>query len=136
MKTLKLCVLILLTSIFSNCNDIEDSVEETLIVWNLKNISGGFSGVSEDFESGLITWGFSDNGVLTIAVDDSEENRYTDLASGTYDYFIEEIDSVSYLFINNNEYGSFTVLDDELVIDGNDMSLGSGSDFFVLQFER
>jgi hypothetical protein len=134
----KLCLLIILSLVFfTNCNSNDDSnLAETLNgIWNVKNISGGFAGINDDYDAGIVTWTFI-NQVITIKNNESQGNIYSGFKSGTYNYSINEVNGNNYIVINNAEYGGCTLSINNLTIDQNQSSSGSGADGFMLQFER
>jgi hypothetical protein len=134
----KLCLLIILSLVFfTNCNSNDDSnLAETLNgIWNVKNISGGFAGIDDDYDAGIVTWTFI-NQVITIKNNESQGNIYSGFKSGTYNYSINEVNGNNYIVINNAEYGGCTLSINNLTIDQNQSSSGSGADGFMLQFER
>ena len=138
MKIGKLSLLMILSLIvFTNCNNDDDSNQtETLNgIWNVKNISGGIAGIDDDYGTGIITWTFN-NQVLTIENNESQGNIYSGFESGTYNYSINEINGVNFITINNAEYGSYTLSINNLTINQNETTNGSGADGFILQFER
>ncbi len=138
MKIRKLCLLIILSLVFfTNCNNDDDSNQaETLNgIWNVKNISGGIAGINDDYDIGMITWEF-DNQVLTIENNESQGNIYSGFESGTYNYSINEINGNNYIILNNDEFGGYTLSVNNLTINQNETSSGSGADGFILQFER
>jgi hypothetical protein len=104
-------------------------------IWNVKNISGGFAGIDDDYDTGIITWTFN-NQILTIENNESQGNIYSGFESGTYYYSTNEINGNNYIIINNAEYGGFTLSVNNLTINQNETSSGSGADGFMLQFER
>ena len=122
---------------FTNCNSDDDSNQaETLNgIWNVKNISGGFAGIDDEYDAGIITWTFN-NQVITIVNNESQGNIYSGFESGTYNYSINEVNGNNYITINNAEYGGYALSINNLTIDQNQTSSGSGADGFMLQFER
>jgi hypothetical protein len=138
MRIRKLCSLIILSLVFfTNCNSDDGSNQsETLNgIWNVKNISGGFAGIDDDYDAGIVTWTFN-NQVITIKNNESQGNIYSGFESGTYTYSINEVNGNNYITINNAEYGGCTLSINNLTIDQNQSSSGSGADGFMLQFER
>jgi hypothetical protein len=138
MKIVKLSLLMILSlGFFTSCNNDDDSnqVETLNGIWNVKNISGGFAGIDDDYDSGVITWTFN-NQVLTVENNESQGNIYSGFESGTYNYSTNEINGNNYILINDDEYGGFTLSINNLIINQNETSSGSGADGFMLQFER
>tara|TARA_B110000902_G_C13712324_1_gene361775 strand:- start:55 stop:471 length:417 start_codon:yes stop_codon:yes gene_type:complete len=138
MKIGKLTLIMILGIVFfTNCNSDDDSNQaETLNgIWNVKNISGGFAGIDDEYDAGIITWTFN-NQVITIVNNESQGNIYSGFESGTYNYSINEVNGNNYITINNAEYGGYALSINNLTIDQNQTSSGSGADGFMLQFER
>lgn len=138
MKIGRLTLIMILGFVFfTSCNNDDDSnQEETLSgIWNVKNISGGFAGIDDDYEIGIITWTFS-NQMLTVENNENQGNIYSSFGSGTYNYSTSEINGVNYITINNTEYGGFTLSINNLTINQNETTSGSGADGFILQFEK
>jgi hypothetical protein len=138
MKIVKLSLLMILSLVFfTSCNNDDDSNQMEILngIWNVKNISGGFAGIDDDYDTGIITWTFN-NQILTIENNESQGNIYSGFESGTYYYSTNEINGNNYIIINNAEYGGFTLSVNNLTINQNETSSGSGADGFMLQFER
>jgi len=138
MKIVKLSLLMILSLVnFTSCNNDDNSNQMEILngIWNVKNISGGFAGINDDYDTGIITWTFN-NQILTIENNESQGNVYSGLESGTYNYSTNEINGNNYIIINNAEYGGFTLSVNNLTINQNETSSGSGADAFILQFEK
>ena len=104
--------------------------------WNLKNLSGGFAGLNENYSGGTITWTFNSQN-QTIIIDNNEPaSKSFIFDSGTYNYSIIEINNQKYLNIENDEYGGLIISTNSLTIDQNEISWGVGADGFVLYFEK
>lgn len=147
---IRILTLILISSavFFTNCNSDDDSTQtETLIGnWNLKNVSGGFSGVDVDYENGIVIWQFvpdTKNLIVTSSVINNEPQRvYLPLQSGNYNYTITESNGKTFIQIegfgifNNGEYGRYEINNDgELIIDQGEGSEASANDVFILLFD-
>jgi len=119
---------------FSSCNKDKDTLNG---IWNLKNVSGGFAGINDDYEAGMVTWTFHDhNKTITVVNNSPAEKLYSGLESGTYSYSIVENNGREFLLINSEEYGGIVLTEKRFVIDQNEMLGGTGADFFILEFER
>jgi hypothetical protein len=124
---------------FTSCNNDNDSSQiETLNgIWNLKNVSGGFAGINEDFENGIITWTFnSHNSTLTVENNNSQVSIYSGYENGTYPYSTVENNGNEYILINTAEVGRYILSIKNLTINENEIQSGSGADGFILEFER
>ena len=138
MKIGKLSLLMILGIVlFTSCNNDDDSTESESIIgiWNVKNISGGINGIEDEYETGIITWAFN-NQTLTVENNDAQGNIYSGFESGTYNYSANEINGINYIIIDNAEYGSYTLSNNNLTINQNETTSGSGADGFMLQLER
>ena len=120
-----------------NCNDAEDEnqAENLNGIWSIKNISGGIAGIDDNYETGIITWTFN-NQILIVENNESQGNIYSGFESGTYNYSINEINGNNYIIINNDEYGGYTFSINNLTINQNETSNGSGADGFILRLVR
>lgn len=140
---MKIRVLTLLLSFglvfFTSCNNDDDSSQIGTVdgTWNLINISGGFAGIDDAYDPGIITWTFN-NQNLTINIENNstEENLYSGFESGTYSYSIVENNGNEYILINTAEFGNYVLSINNLKINQNEIQSGSGSDGFLLEFER
>ena len=140
MKIGKLSLLMLLGIVlFTSCNSNDDdgsTESESIIgIWNVKNISGGIAGIEDEYETGIITWEF-DIQTLTVVNNDTQGNIYSGFESGTYNYSATEINGINYIIIDNAEYGGYTLSNNNLNINQNETTSGSGADGFILQLEK
>ena len=136
----KLLVAICTFFILTNCtinNDTANSIETVQIKWSLVRVNGGIAGVTEQFGLNTIVWVFNEATlVLTVVNNNTDDSMEDGLDSGTYTYSVTKDDTNSYLTVNANELGSFTLTTDNLAIDENEKSTGSGTDGFVYIFEK
>ena len=134
----KLYILILALITFG-CNSDDDAQQDTNATlngpWSLINVSGGFAGVDDDFEIGLITWDFDiGNLQLTVTNNNTEAVIYDGLSSGDYDYqVLSTTGEVGYLVVHNFgiNHEIVTVSSSELILDE-----GVAADGFLLTFSR
>ena len=134
----KLYILILALITFG-CNSDDDAQQDTNATlngpWSLINVSGGFAGVDDDFEIGLITWDFDiGNLQLTVTNNNTEAVIYDGLSSGDYDYqVLSTTGEVGYLVVHNFgiNHEIVTVSSSELILDE-----GAAADGFLLTFSR
>ncbi|WP_166965438.1 hypothetical protein [Yeosuana marina] len=135
-------VLLLLFSVtLNNCslNSTNDTNTSQIIKssWNLVNISGGFAGVNENFNTGEIVWSFNeDNSILTVTNTNTSGSIEYGPISGTYSFSVTNNGSNLFLFIDSNEFGSFTVTQNQLIIDQSMTTNGSAVDKFIYIFQR
>lgn len=126
----------LLSSCSKNNSNSIPPVELLNGTWSLKNLSGGFPGLNENYPDGAITWTFNSQD-QTINVNNNEPASMSFIFdSGTYNYSIIEINSQKYLNIENDEYGGLDISINNLTIDQNIISNGVGADGFLLKFEK
>lgn len=105
-------------------------------VWNLKNLSGGFVGLNENYPTGAITWTFNAQNQTIIVNNNNQASTSFIFESGTYNYSIIEVNDQKYLQIDSEEYGGLTISANNLTVDQNEISWGFGADGFVLYFEK
>lgn len=121
---------------FMSCSD-DDSIQSDTIngVWNLKNISGEFTGIDIDYNQGDVTWDFNlENNTLIVEnniITNGPEDIYAGLDSGTYEIRIENGEGIETLFIDDIDRGQLILLGTNLKIDE-----GLVSDGFLTEFER
>lgn len=138
MKIDKIIVAIILAVLFitscdkDNQSNQSDEIEGT---WKVTNISGGFAGIDDDYASGVITWKFNGQ-TLTVINNESQGAIYSGFETGTYQYTSTEINGVKYININSQEFGGYTITNNNLTINQNETSTGSGADGFILNFSR
>lgn len=121
--------------LISSCSDSYDSVDDILNgTWNVANVSGGFAGMDQDFESGTITWTFdASSSMLTVANNNVlVDVIYDGLDSGTYSYSILKIDSKNHLVIDDQEFAGISFANELLFLNQNEISTGSGADGFSI----
>ncbi len=122
----------------ASCND-DDSPQASTIngTWNLKNISGGLAGINDDYNQGIIKWIFDSQALtLTVENNNSQNTIYDGFESGIYSYSILESGGNSYLIVEDAEFGVFTLTENNLMLDQNIISTGSGADGFIIELER
>lgn len=123
--------------LITSCSKKDEStkLESRDGIWQVKNISGGFTGIDDEYETGVITWTFN-NQILTVENNENQGYIYSGFESGTYNYTVSEIDGINYIMINNAEFGSYTLSRNKLIIDQNITKSGTGVDKFILEFNR
>jgi len=141
-NNLKSKILVLLVvgfcGVIASCNDDDlTQASTTNGTWNLKNISGGLSGINDDYDQGIIKWIFNSQTLtLTVENNNSQNTNYDGFESGIYSYSILESGGNSYLIVEDIEFGGFALTENNLVIDQNKTSTGSGADGFIIELER
>jgi len=125
-----------LTNCSINSNDTNQPQVIT-VYWNLVNVSGGVSGVDIDYDTGDIVWLFDEvNTMLTVTNTNTDDALEDGLESGTYPYSVIDNGSDLFLSINETEFGSFTVSGNQLIIDQNITTGGTGADGYVYTFQK
>ncbi|NQY29931.1 MAG: hypothetical protein HRT69_10710 [Flavobacteriaceae bacterium] len=105
--------------------------------WNLTNMSGGFVGINQDYNSGVIKWTFDTKHlILTIKNNEPKNSNYSGLKPGKYSYKIHHTKIASYLFVENTEYGIFILNKNNLIINQNKTINGGFSDGFIYTFMK
>lgn len=129
----KLILLLICLALLTACkNDDTISTNDT---WNLVNISGGFAGIDKNFNAGEIIWTFNEQN-STLIIEKNTQELFIGIDEGTYSYAIEDINGTTYLNLDNLERGSFTISQNQLIIDENKSSTGSGADRYVFKLEK
>jgi len=139
MKSNILIVLCCLIFVILGCDKDSASNSKTPIngTWNVRNVSGGFAGIDDDYEEGVIIWTFdSQNSALVVENNNTSNTIYDGLASGHYSYSVLDLNKNQFLLVNNNELGGITILNSELVVDQNVMSNGTGADNFIIKLVK
>ncbi len=136
----KIIILFVLSAItlLVGCSS-NDSIEKEPIdgIWDVHNISGGFAGINDDYQQGTIIWSFdAQNSNLTITNNNTTNTIYDGFESGEYAYTILQIDKTLYLQINGQEFGGVVISQNELIINQNITSTGSGADGFVILLKK
>ncbi|GGK24134.1 hypothetical protein GCM10007962_17920 [Yeosuana aromativorans] len=127
---------IALTSCSINTNDTSQPQVIT-VYWNLVNVSGGVSGVDIDYNVGDIVWLFDEvNTKLTVTNTNTDDTLEDGLDSGTYPYSVINNSHDLFLSIDGTEFGSFTVSGNQLIIDQNITTGGTGADGYVYTFQK
>lgn len=141
---MKYYLVIACISFFTLTNCSLDGVDNTQpqvirILWNLRNVSGGVSGVDNDFASGKIVWEFNEiTKKLTVSNTNTDTSIEDGLDSGTYTYAITEVGSDDYLSIASNEVGKITITNsgNQLTINQNLKSTGTTTDGYIYTFDK
>jgi len=129
----RFCILLLSIVILSCSNDDDTATREQGLqgTWNLVNVSGGFSGINEDIDRGVIVWDFNETTNMVTITNTIMDNPFnTILPSGTYSYSVVAPADTDTLVINEVNYGA-------IEIENTVFSIAeSFSDGLVFRFER
>jgi hypothetical protein len=120
------------------CSSSDSSEKDPIDgIWDVHNISGGFAGINDDYPQGTIIWSFdAQTSNLTITNNNTNNTIYDGFESGEYPYTILHIDKTLYLQVNGQEFGGVVISQNELVINQNITSTGSGADGFVILLKK
>ncbi|WMI68840.1 hypothetical protein [Mangrovimonas sp. YM274] len=134
MKTQLLIALLFFSSLYSCCNSDDDNANTNNLEgsWNLVRVTGGFAGVDDEFEPGLIIWDFNtSNTTITVTNNHTENTIYDGLPTGTYNYNLSTTEEGEYITVEN-------MLNGQLNISGNQMTLDDNvtADGFLLSFNK
>ncbi len=135
---IKLLLVLCSALILTNCSVGNDTNEQQNYkrIWHLINVSGGISGVNENFQLETITWSFNETTSKLTVVNNNQDDAIQDgLDSGTYDYSILNEGGQSYISIGTSEFGEVIFSQNGMQIDGNKLSTGTGADGFIYSFE-
>lgn len=128
------CFFILSSCSVNNSDDIPPQKIEYL--WHLIRVTGGVSGVDEQFSTDTVVWSFNnETSILNVDNKNTDDTIEDGLDSGSYSYSVEEIDGKAFLSIDGNEFGNFETSQTTLTINQNIMSTGNVSDGFIYTFQ-
>lgn len=134
----KFIITILCFITLTACSNSDNESKEDILsgVWNVQNISGGFVGMNQTFETATITWTFntSDSRLTVVNNNVLVDVIYDGLDSGLYLYSIVEVDDESFLEINGQEFAGISFTNGQLILNQNKISTGSGADGFIISF--
>jgi len=123
MKNLKILIAVLALFTLLSCNDDDGNPVNTIDgQWRLARVSGGLTGIEQTFMDDTIKWEFHpENNTLVVVNNNTDENLYDGLESGTYSYTIvnnpNSQDCTNTLLINNETFGCVTIEEFKLTID-------------------
>lgn len=138
MKNLKLITILIITAIFSSCNNDDDKNTEATLAgnWKLIETSGTIAGTTDTFTPGTITWNFNVNeGLFTVINNNADENAQDVFDSGIYSYsFVQSPLANSIcnktIKLDDVDYGCFTITNTTLQINQGE------ADGLILKFIR
>ncbi|WP_271781933.1 hypothetical protein [Aquimarina algiphila] len=86
--------------------------------WNLINVSGGFIGINENLDKGIIIWNFNETNKNVVITNNNMNDAINDiLPSGTYNFSMVTINGNEELIINDRNLGNFELTNNEFTID-------------------
>lgn len=130
-----LFILVLAVSCSKSDNAPDEQLPAIQSAWRLTNVSGGISGISDDFDDGSIDWTFATGGALTVWNTNTDDTKEDILETGEYIYgFVPNTitpgSCAETIVIGGVNYGCVS-------ISGNTMTLSqTESDGYVLTFEK
>ncbi len=139
---LKILTLLVCFIAFTNCSldSTSEDIQQYDVFFHLSNVNGGISGINENYSKNQVVWSFfletNISGTLTVVNTISDESAETGLTSGTYDFYFENDNENVFIFINDVEIGSIVFYNEEMIIDQNIKTTGTGSDGYVYTFDR
>ncbi len=88
-------------------------------IWNLVNVTGGFSGINDDFEKGVIVWDFDDTKKRVEVTNNNAANSSTEdlFPTGVYTFSIVTINGNKELIVNERNLGNFEITTNEFIVD-------------------
>ena len=118
--------LMLLTLSCKSDDDADQNLNPTLIgSWSLVNVSGGFAGVDDDFNDGVILWNFTNNpSEITITNTNTTEVVHSGYPSGAYSYEIETTPNDTIVVIENTDLRIISLTTNQLILDEGVVSDG------------
>ena len=122
----------------TSCSNDDEPVQPKVIngSWNLTKISGGFAGIDDDYIKGTITWTFNNQTLFVVNNASAQGTIYSGFETGNYTYSTFSANGIAYVVIDDGEFGGYKIDANSMIINQNQISIGSGADGFVLQFER
>ncbi|WP_372937835.1 hypothetical protein [Seonamhaeicola sp.] len=142
---MKLLYIISICFIFLTSCDLNDDNETTyeettyLVEWHLIEVNGGISGETDEFDLNTVVWTFNtENNVLTVVNNNTDDTKEDALDSGTYSYSETDFGGIFYLSIDGDEFGefSFSSSNNFLTINATELSTEMVSDGYIYEFQR
>lgn len=134
MKFLTSAFFILLLTSCSLSNDNNSQYVRT--EWHLKNVTGGIDGVSNDFNLNTVIWTFNEVlGTLNIENNNTNAELEDGFDTGNYTYSLIDNGNNSFIIINQTEFGSLTLSNNQMTINQNEKSTGTGADGYIYKFQ-
>lgn len=126
-------VIILFTLSCNNDDDCPSNNNPTINeTWSLINVSGGFAGVDQDFEVGIISWTFDNETQELTILNTNTDAVFDGYPSGVYDFEMITTEDSSTIVIDDSINLDINILtSNQLVLDE-----GIASDGFLYSFIR
>ena len=133
-----ICTVILTIGLLA-CSGGDDVAQKDIVAgtWNVQNISGGFAGINDDYATGTITWTFNDTSkTLQVTNNNEADVIYDGLPTGQYNYSILSMENELFLTINGQESFGIAVFNQQLLLDENKKTTGTGADGFQIVLSK
>ncbi|MFD2098534.1 hypothetical protein [Flagellimonas iocasae] len=130
-----LLIIFIFGIVLSNCDNGDDTTKKDALTgtWNVQHIGGGFAGIDNDYESGVIVWTFSaENGTLTVENNNEADVIYDGFPTGSYSYSILTVEGEQFLEIDGQEQFGIVRSNGQVLLDANKTSTGTGADGFQI----
>ena len=126
-----ICFVLLLSSCSRTDNNLGNE-EAINVTWSLKSTVGGLAGTNVNFNMGTVLWTFNDSSnTLTVINNNTNDDVYDGLETGSYSYTMTTIDGLEYLIVNEDyNLGRLEYINSELTLDN-----GIPLDGLLLTFE-
>ncbi|MEM9361128.1 MAG: hypothetical protein AAGA43_00765 [Bacteroidota bacterium] len=117
--------------VFSSCNSDDDvsALNQINGTWNLARVTDGFAGVNIAYSRGDVVWIFNEASknldVMNLIENTGPEDIYSGPDTGSYTYEITSEDEIETLRFNNADRGTFTIVNDSLIINKGIVSEGA-----------
>jgi hypothetical protein len=135
---LKIFISFIFFIVLTSCSLSNDTSNPKFVKteWHLKTVSGGIDGVNNSFDFNTVIWTFDESlGVFYVVNNNTNTSNEDGFDSGTYTYSLQDNGNNSFITINQNEFGSLTILNKQLIINQNEKSTGSGADGYIYTFQ-
>ncbi|EZH75520.1 hypothetical protein ATO12_01690 [Aquimarina atlantica] len=88
-------------------------------IWHLVNVTGGFAGINDNFEKGVIVWDFDDTKKRVEVTNNNAANSSTEdlFPTGVYTFSIVTINGNKELIVNERNLGNFEITTNEFIVD-------------------
>lgn len=134
MKTQIIAVLIGIMTVTMSCSSDDDkNAQESSLIgeWHVVHLTGGIGGVDEYPERDEIVWIFTQDELTVI---DAFLGSPGDPVTRSYE--VVTVQGATYLTINGQDFGKFSLANDQLFIDTNKLPAGGGNDGYLYTLAR
>ncbi len=117
-----ICILLFFTII--GCSGDDDTTDPNMNSsglngkWSLVQVTGGFVGVDDSFENGVIVWDFNEAAKrVQVTNNNTKDVIYDVLPSGTYDYTVDGVQSNLEFVVDKKKMGKFQLIDNQFTVE-------------------